>query len=81
MANETQKADLQNLMTTTGVDEAVKIETVKTLFEATGSRRFAELEMDNYLKIAFEHLDATPLSIEKKKYMRGFANDLISRES
>ena len=68
-------------MTTTNMDENLKIEAVKALFEATGSRRFAELEMDNYLKIAFEHLDATPLSIEKKKYMRGFANDLMSRES
>lgn len=81
LANDTQKSDLQNLMSTTTVDETTKIEAVKTLFETTGSRRFAELEMDNYLNIAFEHLDATPLSIEKKNYMRDFANDLMMRES
>lgn len=81
LANATQKADLQTLMSTTNVDETTKIEAVKTLFETTGSRRFAELEMANYLKIAFKHLDATPLSIEKKNYMRDFANDLMMRES
>ena len=81
LANATQRADLQKLMATTQTDEKPKIEAVKTLFEATGSRHFAELEMDSYLKIAFEHLDKTPLSIEKKNYMRAFADDLMKRES
>ena len=81
LANTTQKIDLQNLMSTNEVHEGVKIEAVKSIFEATGSRRFAELEMDNYLKCAFEHLDETPLSIEKKNYMRHFANDLMKREN
>ena len=81
LANTTQKIDLQNLMSTNQVHEGVKIEAVKSIFEATGSRRFAELEMDNYLKCAFEHLDETPLSIEKKNYMRHFANDLMKREN
>lgn len=81
LANATQKADLQNLMSTTNLDETTKIEAVKTLFETTGARRFAESKMENYLKIAFEHLDATPLSIDKKNYMRDFAHDLMMRES
>jgi geranylgeranyl diphosphate synthase, type II len=81
LANDTQNADLQKLMASTNVAEKPKIEAVKTLFEATGARRFAELEMDNYLKIAFEHLHATPLSIEKKNYMRSFANELMMREN
>ena len=77
LANETQKIDLQRLMTTTTDDEATKIEAVKSIFEATGARRFAELEMENYLNIAFKNLEDTPLSIEKKNYMRQFANDLM----
>ncbi len=81
LANPAQKIDLQDFMMTTNVDEAVKIETVKSIFEATGARQFAELEMENYLKKAFEHLDNTPLSIEKKNYMRCFANDLMKREN
>jgi geranylgeranyl diphosphate synthase, type II len=80
LANKAQSIDLQRLMATTPADEAAKIAAVKALFEATGSRRFAELEMEKYVKIAFEHLEATPLSIEKKKYMRDFANDLMMRE-
>ncbi len=81
LADAPQKADLTRLMSTTDVEEMPKIEAVKSLFEATGARRFAVSEMENYLKIAFEHLDATPLSIEKKNYMRAFANELMMRES
>ncbi len=81
LGNDAQKIDLQNLMNTSEVEETPKIESVKLLFEETGARRFAELEMENYLKRAFEHLEATPLSIEKKNYMRNFANDLMMREN
>ncbi len=81
LANETQEFELQGFMSNTGVEETIKIEAVKNIFEATGAKRFAELEMENYLKIAFEHLDETPLSIEKKNYMRSFANDLMKREN
>ncbi len=81
LANATQNIDLQNLMSTSDVDEVEKIEAVKSIFEATGATRLAELEMENYLKLGFEHLDATPLSIEKKNYMHDFANDLMKREN
>lgn len=81
LANETQEFELQGFMSNTNIEETVKIEAVKKLFEATGAKRFAELEMENYLKIAFEHLDETPLSIEKKNYMRRFANELMKREN
>lgn len=80
LANETQEFELQGFMSSTDVEETLKIEAVKKLFETTGARRFAELEMENYLKIAFANLDATPLSMEKKNYMRQFANDLMMRE-
>ncbi|MBL7813714.1 MAG: polyprenyl synthetase family protein [Saprospiraceae bacterium] len=80
LADEVQKTDLQKLMSETPTDEATKIEAVKSLFEATGARRFAELEMENYLKIAFQHLSAPPLSTDKKNYMHQFANELMMRE-
>ena len=81
LANEPQKFELQGFMSNTDIEETLKIEAVKNIFEATGAKRFAELEMENYLKIAFEHLDETPISIEKKNYMRRFANDLMKREN
>ncbi len=81
LANEIQEFELQGFMSNTNIEEVLKVEAVKKLFEDTGARRFAELEMENYLKIAFEHLDKTPLSIEKKNYMRRFANELMKREN
>ena len=81
LASVTQKIDLQNLMLNEVMNEVEKIEAVKSIFEVTGAKHFAELEMDNYLKKAFENLDETPLSIEKKNYMRRFANDLMKREN
>ena len=81
LANTAQKTEFQILMSTNTEDEVLKIASVKNIFEATGARRFAELETEKYLDIAFQHLDATPLSIEKNIYMRNFANDLMKRES
>ncbi len=81
LADETQEFQLEGFMSNTNIEESVKIEAVKKLFEATGARRFAELEMEKYLKIAFEHLEMTPLSIHKKNYMRCFADDLMKREN
>ena len=80
-ANYAQRADLQSLMSNDIMSEVEKIEAVKSIFEATGARHFAELEMDNYLKKAFQHLDNTPLNIEKKNYLQRFANDLMKREN
>jgi geranylgeranyl diphosphate synthase, type II len=81
LANEIQEFELQGFMSNTDIEETLKIEAVKNIFEATGSRRFAEFEMENYLNLAYKHLDNTPLSIEKKTYMRRFATDLMKREN
>ena len=80
LANPTQQADLQQLMATIAVDENKKIETVKNLFNALNVREKAEKVMNQYLQIAFENIDQTPLSMEKKNYLKTWANDLMERQ-
>jgi geranylgeranyl diphosphate synthase, type II len=80
MGNTLQKDALKQLMNTPTIDETSKIEAVKTLYNQLGVREKAETEMDNYLKIAFENIDDTPLSINHKNYLKSWANELMMRE-
>ena len=80
LANTTQRTDLQELMTTNGLSENEKIEAVKNIFNTLKIRDAAETLMNQYLKIAFENIDETPLSIEKKNYLKTWANDLMERQ-
>ena len=81
LGNATQLNDLQALMNTTAENETEKIKAVRHIFEAVGVRAAAEAEMNNYLKIAFQHIEETPLSMEKKIYLKSFANDLMMRQT
>ena len=80
LANTTQRTDLQELMTTNGLSENENIEAVKNIFNTLKIRDAAETLMNQYLKIAFENIDETPLSIEKKNYLKTWANDLMERQ-
>ena len=75
-----QRADLQQLMATPTEDESSKIKAVRQIFDAVGVRQLAEKDMEKHLQTAFENLDEIPLSIERKIYLKSWANDLMSRE-
>lgn len=81
LANSSQQADLQQLMNTITADEVQKIEAVKSIFNDLNIREEAEKTMTNYLNIAFQHIDDTPLSIERKNYLKTWANELMMRSN
>ncbi len=81
LANPSQQADLQQLMNTITADEVQKIEAVKSIFNALNIREEAEKTMTNHLNIAFQHIDDTPLSTERKNYLKTWANELMMRNS
>ena len=81
LANPSQQADLQQLMNTVTTDEVQKIEAVKSIFNDLNIREAAEKTMTNYLNIAFQHIDDTPLSIERKNYLKTWANELMMRSN
>jgi geranylgeranyl diphosphate synthase, type II len=81
LGNEAQKTELHNLMTTPTVDENLKIEKVKNLYNTLNIRQEADKVMNEYLKIALENIEETPLSIERKNYLKNWANELIERQN
>lgn len=80
LANASQYADLEQFMATPTTNETSKIAAVRQIFEAVKVREFAEKEMDNYLKIAFEALENAPISDSKKDYLKEWANELMMRQ-
>jgi geranylgeranyl diphosphate synthase, type II len=80
LGNAAQQAALHQFMTTPTVDEKEKIIAVKLLFNSLNIRAEAEKVMNQYLKTAFNNIDETPLSIEKKNYLKTWANELMARQ-
>ena len=80
-ADSSQQADLQQLMNTIATDEVQKIEAVKSIFNDLNIREEAEKLMTNYLHLAFQHIEDTPLNIERKNYLKTWANELMMRSS
>jgi geranylgeranyl diphosphate synthase, type II len=80
LANDSQRADLQQLMTTPTKDESVKIETVRRIFQDMDVLNYAQTAMYQFLEKSFNALDSIPLSIERKNELKEWANDLMLRQ-
>jgi geranylgeranyl diphosphate synthase, type II len=80
LANASQRANLQQLMTTPTQDEIVKIETVRGVFQELDVLNYAQTAMYEFLEKSFKALDSTPLSIERKNELKEWANDLMLRQ-
>ncbi len=82
LANPSQRDEIEYFYTTTSsiIDEAEKIRKVSSLFERLNVRQEAEIIKENYLKKAFDHLDAISVTEERKTPLKKLANDLMSRE-
>lgn len=81
LANASQQDALQQLLSTQTLDEIQKIETVKNIFNDLGIREEADKIMTDYLNKAFKNIHDTPLSMERKNYLKTWANDLMMRNS
>ncbi len=81
LGNLEQTDALHQLMNTPTTDETAKITAVKNIYNQLKIRELAEKAMDEYLNIAFKNIDDTPLSIEKKNYLKTWANELMMRET
>jgi geranylgeranyl diphosphate synthase, type II len=81
LANDAQRIDLQQLMSTPTQDEASKIAAVKRVFEHVNVRYHAENSMNDFLEKSLSALESIPLSIERKNGLKNWANDLMMRQS
>ncbi|MGY3212139.1 polyprenyl synthetase family protein [Mucilaginibacter sp. HD30] len=80
LANAENKTELNNWLTLTQYDAAKKVKAVTGIYNAVNVRHYAEAEMHKYADKAFKALDELSLPIEKKEYLKSFADSLMVRE-
>lgn len=80
LATEPDQKLLGELMSTTEGDEELKIETVRSIFERSGSLAFAQKLKAEYQAEAMDHLTKVEVAEDRKGIIRQFSADLFERE-
>lgn len=57
-----------------------KVNAITSVYNSLGVRKLAEAEMENYVRKALNALDKITVENSKKKFLRGFAEQLLIRE-
>lgn len=78
-SNEEDSLQLEHLFGINPSDSTEKIETVKQLFESSGSAEATQQEIKNYTDKAFSILDKLSISDEKKAVLKQFGKELMNR--
>lgn len=78
-ASSEEKKQLLELFSQNGIDNSVKIATVKALFQSTGAAIATQQAIEEYTFKAFETLEKMNISSDKKQVLRSFGEKLMSR--
>lgn len=78
-SNDEDKLELQHLFGINPTDPTDKIETVKHIFQTSGSADATRSEIENYTKQAFAVLDSLSIPENNKRDLRVFGDDLMNR--
>lgn len=78
-SNESDKAELSKLFSSTPKDVSTKIETAKQFFENSGSAKATKKAIEDYTQKAFDVLTSLNISVDKKKLLKAFGNSLMNR--
>ncbi|CAH8281322.1 geranylgeranyl diphosphate synthase type II [Mariniflexile fucanivorans] len=78
-SNEDNKAKLSELFSKTLEDNEQKIETVKTIFNESGSANATKTAIEAYTNKAFHVLDFMSISENKKMLLKAFGENLMNR--
>ena len=79
-SNEANKQQLLHLFSIQPQNNADKIESVKTIFNASGASQATQDAIANYTEKAFETLEKMHLSEDKKMILRLFGDKLMNRK-
>ena len=79
-SNDEDKLQLQHLYGINPSDATDKIETVKQIFQSSGSADATRNEIEKYTKKAFAVLDELSIPENKKKVLKDFGHDLMDRK-
>ena len=78
-SNVDDKLQLQHLFGINPTDATDKIETVKQIFQSSGSADATRSEIESYTKKAFEVLDELSIPENNKNVLKEFGHDLMDR--
>ncbi|HMC00337.1 MAG TPA: polyprenyl synthetase family protein [Flavobacteriaceae bacterium] len=79
LSSQENKTQLQHLYQLNPEDKKDKIETVKSLFLLSNSEKETQKEIENYTEKAFLVLDSINISEKKKKILKDFGKNLMTR--
>jgi geranylgeranyl diphosphate synthase type II len=78
-SNDDDQLQLQHLFGVNPSDATDKIETVKEIFQLSGSADATRTEIETYTKQAFSVLDELSIAEDKKEMLKQFGHDLMNR--
>ena len=81
LANETQRKELQYWIAAKDFDRNEKVKAVTKLYDEIGIRQLCERKMDEYYNRALEYLAKVKVSEERKKEIKAYAAEMMTRQS
>jgi geranylgeranyl diphosphate synthase type II len=75
-----QKKELSDLFSIHPKDSTTKIETIKNIFQESGSAERTQTEIEKYTEKAFDVLESLKISDDKKNLLRQFGKNLMRRK-
>ena len=80
LGNDEEQKQIGDLFSIQPQDPTEKVNTVKAIFQSSGSEKRTKSEIQNYTQKAFDVLGGLNLSEEKKSVLREFGEGLMRRE-
>ena len=80
-ANETQRAELMRWIEAKNFDRAEKVAAVTRLYDEIGIRQLCERKMDECYDCALEYLAKVKVTEERKKVIKAYAAEMMTRQS
>ena len=81
LANEKQRQELKKWIAAKDFDRNEKVKAVTKLYDEIGIRQLCERKMDEYYDRALEYLAKVNVAEERKKEMKAYAAEMMTRQS
>jgi geranylgeranyl diphosphate synthase type II len=81
LANEKQRKELLYWIAVKDFDRNEKVKAVTKLYDEIGIRQLCERKMDEYYDRALEYLAKVKVSEERKKELKAYAAEMMTRQS
>jgi geranylgeranyl diphosphate synthase type II len=79
LGTSADKMSLVNTIASTAISDVEKVESVKVLFDNSGASQATQQAVKEYTEKAFKVLETLNISVDKKKILRRFGEQLMNR--